>query len=163
RAEMTVSLTSRGRTGSAGRLGQAGLGELHEGPRPMRQAGAFGRQAVLLVARHLAERTRVSIRHEHRVVAETLVAARRPDQPPPPRSLRGPRGAGHRPARSRPRPAVAPAASRRGFAARPRYAAWQHENPCPARPSAPNRYRARRRAHRPPPRNRPRTTAARSP
>ena len=46
----------------------------------MRQAFAARRQAVLLLARHLAEGAVVAIRQEHRIVAEALVAARRPHQ-----------------------------------------------------------------------------------
>ena len=46
----------------------------------MRQALPMRRQAVLLVARHLAEGAVVAVGQEHRVVAEAGVAARRPDQ-----------------------------------------------------------------------------------
>src|SRR5271170_3500029 len=46
----------------------------------MRQAFAARRQAVFLVARHLAEGARVAVGQEYRIVAESLSAARRPDQ-----------------------------------------------------------------------------------
>src|SRR5580698_6222604 len=46
----------------------------------MRKPFAARRQAVFFLARHLAERAIVPVRQEHRIVAETLVAARRPDQ-----------------------------------------------------------------------------------
>ena len=46
----------------------------------MRQAEAERRQAVLLVARHLAEGARVTVGQEHRIVAEAGGAARRPHQ-----------------------------------------------------------------------------------
>ncbi len=59
---------------------QAGLRELQERARAVRQAFAARRQAVLLLARHLAEGAVVAVGQEHRVVAEALLAARRPDQ-----------------------------------------------------------------------------------
>src|SRR5436190_983858 len=46
----------------------------------MRQAAACGRQPVLLLPCHLAKCTRVSIRQEHGIVAETLLASRGPYQ-----------------------------------------------------------------------------------
>src|SRR5580700_9743775 len=46
----------------------------------MRQALAARRQAVFLVARHFAKCARVAVGQEYRIVAETFVAARRPDQ-----------------------------------------------------------------------------------
>ena len=71
---------------------QAGRGEAQEGPRPMRERRARRRpvDAVLLLGRHLAEGPVEAVRPEHRVVAEALRAARRPDQR---RRRRGPRTA----------------------------------------------------------------------
>src|ERR1700719_3175410 len=46
----------------------------------MRQAESPWRQTVFLHARHLPESEIIAIRKKHRVVAEALVAARRPDQ-----------------------------------------------------------------------------------
>src|SRR5689334_16943703 len=46
----------------------------------MREAFTLGRQAVLLVARHLAEGQIEAVGQEHWIVAETLLAARWPDQ-----------------------------------------------------------------------------------
>src|SRR3954454_14455166 len=46
----------------------------------MRHPEAERRQAVLLDAAHLAECPDMAIRQERRIVAETLGAARRPDQ-----------------------------------------------------------------------------------
>ena len=121
--------------------------------------------AVLLLRAHLAEGTRMAVGQEHRVVAEALVAARRPDQ----RAVdaagegldlavrRGERQHGRRNARG-----AAPAWSRPSPAARPRPSAWRARNPSPVRPSAPNRCRARRRAHRPRGRNRRRARQART-
>src|SRR4030081_3175155 len=59
---------------------KAGLREPEEGAGAVRQALSLGRQAVLLVARHLAEGEREPVGQEHRVIAEALVAARRIDQ-----------------------------------------------------------------------------------
>ena len=46
----------------------------------MREAGARGRQPVLFVAAHLAEAARMTVGQKHRIVAEALAPARRPDQ-----------------------------------------------------------------------------------
>src|SRR3954463_3785294 len=46
----------------------------------MREALTLGRQSVLLVATHLAERKLEAVRQEHRIVTEALIPARRPDQ-----------------------------------------------------------------------------------
>src|SRR5437899_10567384 len=59
---------------------QATLRELEEGAGPMREPGAAWRQAVLFLARHFAEGAAVAIGQEHRVVAEALRSARRPDE-----------------------------------------------------------------------------------
>src|ERR1700739_2365793 len=59
---------------------KARLREFEKGAGAVRQAGAARRQAVLFVAVHFAERARVAVGQEHRIVAKSLVAARRPDQ-----------------------------------------------------------------------------------
>src|SRR4051812_33467917 len=59
--------------------GKTRLREFHEGACAVRQAEPEWRQAVLLLARHFAESRRVAIRQKTRIVAETLSAARRPD------------------------------------------------------------------------------------
>ena len=46
----------------------------------MREPLTFGRQSVLFVATHLAERKIKSVREEHRIVAEAFFATGRPDQ-----------------------------------------------------------------------------------
>jgi len=46
----------------------------------MRKASSARRQAVLFRARHFAKRPFVPVRQEHRVIAEALRTARRPDQ-----------------------------------------------------------------------------------
>src|ERR1700684_2662072 len=56
------------------------LRKLHEGARPMRQALAARWQAVFFVARHFAKSACVAVGQEHRIVAESLSPARRPDQ-----------------------------------------------------------------------------------
>src|SRR5262249_54063834 len=56
------------------------LRKLQERARAMRQALPVRRQPVLLVARHFAEGLIEAVGQEHRIVAEALLAARRPDQ-----------------------------------------------------------------------------------
>ena len=136
-----------------------------EGARAVRQAFAARRQAVLFVARHLAEGAVVAVGQEHRVVAEALrrrAAARPACRRRAPRTPRHGRRARRRTAprrnaRARCSGVIAPRSrssrSTRCIAA---------GNPCPVRPSAPSRCRARRRAHRPRGRNRRRTPAARA-
>src|SRR3954464_13123306 len=46
----------------------------------MREPCAPRRQAMFLLAGHLAEGTGMTVGQEHRIIAETLVAARRPNQ-----------------------------------------------------------------------------------
>src|SRR5688572_10669289 len=60
-------------------LAKARLRELEEGAGAMRQAAAVRRQAVLLLARHLAEGAGLAVRQEQWIVAEAEQAARRPD------------------------------------------------------------------------------------
>src|SRR5262249_26386067 len=62
--------------------GKAGPRQLEKGAGAVRQALAPGRQPVLLVGTHLAEGARVAIGQEHRVVAKTFRAARRPYERP---------------------------------------------------------------------------------
>ena len=59
---------------------KADLRQLDEGAGAMRQAEPERRQAVLLDAGHLAEGAGVAIGQEHRIIAETRGAARRPHQ-----------------------------------------------------------------------------------
>src|SRR3954470_6789397 len=66
--------------GGASAALKAGLRQLEERARAMRQALALRRQAVLVVAGHLAERLRQAVGEEHRIVAEPLGTARRPHQ-----------------------------------------------------------------------------------
>ena len=63
----------------ASALGKTRLRELEEGAGAVRQAAAVRRQAVLLLARHLAEGAGLAVRQEQRIVAEAQGAARRPD------------------------------------------------------------------------------------
>src|SRR5690606_21048046 len=60
---------------------QARPREAGEGAGAMRQALALAVPAMLLLGAHLAEATLISVRQEHRIVAEAIVAARRPYQP----------------------------------------------------------------------------------
>src|SRR5947199_5602570 len=59
---------------------KAGLCEFYEGARAMRERAAARRKPMLLFARHLAERSRRSIRQKHRVITEATLTARRPHQ-----------------------------------------------------------------------------------
>src|SRR5205085_11347356 len=59
---------------------KAGLRELQERTGAMGEAVSERRQAVFLLARHLAEGLLVTLRHEHRIVAEAEIAARGPNQ-----------------------------------------------------------------------------------
>src|ERR1700676_5376693 len=59
---------------------KTGLRELRKGARAVRQAAAQGRQAMLLVARHLAERAGVAFGQENRIIAEAGGSAWRPHQ-----------------------------------------------------------------------------------
>src|SRR5467141_2038437 len=74
--------------GASGRgfsaLVKADLRQLDEGAGPVRQPQTKRWQAMFLDAGHFAESARVSIRPEHRIVAEAGSSARRPHQ----RSLR---------------------------------------------------------------------------
>ena len=126
----------------------------------MRQALAFRRQSMFFVRAHLAERAIEAVGPEQRIVAEAFVAARRPHATP-----------STRPSNSSDM-AVGPGETQRGNEMRAPLlgracaaldqqrldpCSWRHGNPCRVRPSAPNGCRARRRAHRPPDRNRRRT------
>src|ERR1700688_755606 len=74
---------SRCRFGCAGWgswLAKTGLRKLEKGPRPVRQTEPPRRQAVLRLAAHFPESEIISIGQEHRVIAEALVATRRPNQ-----------------------------------------------------------------------------------
>src|SRR5262249_6262136 len=59
---------------------KADLRELHKRAGAVRQAQTQRRQPVFFNAGHLAEGTIKSVRHEHRIVAETGRPARGPDQ-----------------------------------------------------------------------------------
>src|SRR3954464_8142345 len=59
---------------------KAGLREFEERACAMREALSLRRQPVLFVATHLAERKSESIGKKHRIVAEALTPARRPDE-----------------------------------------------------------------------------------
>src|SRR5207245_2661756 len=56
------------------------LRELEKRARPVRKPFAPRRQAVFLHVRHLAEGAGMAGGQKHRIVAETLLAARRPDE-----------------------------------------------------------------------------------
>src|SRR5215211_1021011 len=62
--------------------GKAGLRQFEKGTGAMRKPLAFGREAVLLLRAHLAERAIMAVGQEHRIIAEALRAARRPHQGP---------------------------------------------------------------------------------
>src|SRR5262245_30668541 len=55
------------------------LREFHESPRPVREAFPTRRQAVLFVRTHLAESAVEAVGEKDRIVAETEMAARRPN------------------------------------------------------------------------------------
>src|SRR6266850_603809 len=59
---------------------KTGLRQLEEGARAMRQPLTLGRQSVFQLGCHLAKCKIKSVGEEHRIVAEALLAARRPDQ-----------------------------------------------------------------------------------
>src|SRR4051812_8810662 len=59
---------------------KASLRQLEKRAGAMRKARTLRRQPMLFLAAHLAERPVVTVGQEHRIVAEALVAARRPDQ-----------------------------------------------------------------------------------
>ena len=135
---------------------------LQERPGAVREALALRRQAMLLVARHLAEGAGVAVRQEHRIVAEACGSTRRPHQRalrPFPRIPRGARPARRRRVPTRTAPAAAPGDRRRGRAASIRWFPWRARNSCRHRPSVPSGCRARRRAHRRPARSCRRTPA----
>src|SRR6266702_1922696 len=59
---------------------KARLGKLQERASAVRERTALRRQAVLVLARHLAEREREPVGSKHRVVAEAALSARGPHQ-----------------------------------------------------------------------------------
>src|SRR5437660_540763 len=61
-------------------VAKAGLRKLEERACPVRQAKTPRRQTVLRLAGHFSEGEIITVRQKHRVVAEALLAARRPDQ-----------------------------------------------------------------------------------
>ena len=63
---------------SSGAL-EAGFRQHHEGAGAVRQAFAERRQAVFFLGAHLAEGLIETVGLEHRIVAETTLATRRPD------------------------------------------------------------------------------------
>src|SRR3954471_20855895 len=69
-----------GRTEGVAPTMQTGLRQLYKGARAMREAAPARRQPVFFLGRHFPEGAVVPVRQEHRIVAETLRAARRPDQ-----------------------------------------------------------------------------------
>ena len=122
--------------------------------------------AVLLLRAHLAEGAVVAVGQEHRVVAEAFVAARRPDQravDAAGESLVLAVGHGEGQHARRNARGAAPACRAERLQRVLDLAHGDGEILASARPSAPNRCRARRRAHRPPGRNRRRAQAARKP
>src|SRR5450759_3659185 len=75
RCRQLIKIVTIGNRSSAA---QAGVRELHEGARAMRQALTLGREPVLFVSVHLAERAVEAVGPKQRIIAEALIAARRP-------------------------------------------------------------------------------------